>query len=146
MTLQREEKYYKAINFYLPKDSIKLLEKALCNAFILRKMPFGKALFAILCFFNVITPFRVLTLFLRYYACYYFFSQLHKWKKAFILSCPYLEINFYSFLYYQSLWSHQTLPLHFDERPAVYRIPLTLKNCWRWTKVKETFDMYRLGH
>lgn len=43
------------------------------------------------------------------------------------MSCPYSEIIFYSFLYYQSLWSHQMLPLHFDERPTVYRIPLTLK-------------------
>lgn len=77
MTLQREEKYYKAINFYLPKDSIKLLEKALCNAFILRKMPFGKALFAILCFFSVITPFRVLTLFALLRLLLFFF-QLHK--------------------------------------------------------------------
>lgn len=77
MTLQREEKYYKAIKFYLPKDSIKLLEKALCNAFILRKMPFGKALFAILCFFSVITPFRVLTLFCVITPVIIFF-QLHK--------------------------------------------------------------------
>lgn len=77
MTLQREEKYYKAIDFYLPKDSIKLLEKGLCNAFILRKMPFGKALFAILCIFSVITPFRVLTLFALLRLLLFFF-QLHK--------------------------------------------------------------------
>lgn len=68
MTLQREEKYYKAINFYLPKDSIKLLEKALCNAFICVKCHLEKRYsqycaflallrhFAFLRFFCVITP------------------------------------------------------------------------------------------
>lgn len=59
MTLQREEKYYKAINFYLPKDSLKLLEKALCDAFICVKCHLEKR-YSQYCAF---TPFRVLTLF-----------------------------------------------------------------------------------
>lgn len=78
MTLQREEKYYKAINFYLPKDSIKLLEKALCNAFICVKCHLEKRYSQYCAFFSVITPFRVLTLFCVITPVFIFFFQLHK--------------------------------------------------------------------
>lgn len=64
MTLQREEKYYKAINFYLPKDSIKLNEKALCNAFICVKCHLEKRYSQYCAFLALLRHFA----FLRFFA------------------------------------------------------------------------------
>lgn len=75
MTLQREEKYYKAINFYLPKDSIKLLEKALCNAFICVKCHLEKRYSQYCAFLRYYAISRSYA-FLRYYARYNFFFSV----------------------------------------------------------------------
>lgn len=77
MTLQREEKYYKAINFYLPKDSIKLLEKALCNAFICVKCHLEKRYSQYCAFLALLRHFAFLRFFALLRLLLFFFSYIN---------------------------------------------------------------------
>lgn len=70
----KEEKYYKAINFYLPKDSIKLHEKALCNAFICVKCHLEKRYSQYCAFLALLRHFAFLRFFALLRLLLFFFS------------------------------------------------------------------------